>query len=129
VSEPGKKYTAKLREIAPTADSATRTYLAKFSLPEAGDTVSLGMTATLTLCDKATTRVGGCAVGSVQRRRQAVLLCRRRPRDHAEAGQVKAYESNDVVIRRRGRGAKVVALGVQEARPSQKVRVVSSLSF
>src|SRR6267142_2580971 len=56
-SEPGKKYTAKLREIAPTADSARRTYLAKFSLPEAGDKVSLGMTATLTLCDKATTRV------------------------------------------------------------------------
>src|SRR5205814_9847735 len=56
-SEPGKKYTAKLREIAPAADPATRTYLAKFSLPEAGDTVSLGMTATLTLCDSASQRV------------------------------------------------------------------------
>src|SRR6516165_10371844 len=48
-SEPGKKYHAKLREISPSADPATRTYLAKFSLPEAGDNVSLGMTATLTL--------------------------------------------------------------------------------
>src|SRR5256886_6069995 len=56
-SEPGKTYTAKLREIAPAADPATRTYLAKFSLPEAGDTVSLGMTATLTLCDGASQRV------------------------------------------------------------------------
>src|SRR5712672_2417431 len=56
-SEANKKYAAKLREIAPMADPATRTYLAKFSLPDAGDTVSLGMTATLTLCDKATTRV------------------------------------------------------------------------
>src|SRR6478752_5291665 len=56
-SEPGKKYTAKLREIAPTADPATRTYLAKFSLPDAGDNVSLGMTATLTLADRATERV------------------------------------------------------------------------
>src|SRR5207245_11022204 len=56
-SEPGKKYTPKLREIAPTADSATRTYLAKFSLPEADDKVSLGMTATLTLSDAATERV------------------------------------------------------------------------
>jgi len=45
-SEPNKKYAAKLREIAPNADPATRTYLAKFSLPGAGDTVSLGMTAT-----------------------------------------------------------------------------------
>src|ERR1700710_941186 len=56
-SEANKKYTAKLREIAPAADPATRTYLAKFSLPDAGDKVSLGMTATLTLADPATERV------------------------------------------------------------------------
>src|SRR5580704_6668277 len=56
-SEANKKYAAKLREVAPSADPATRTYLAKFSLPEAGDKVSLGMTATLTLSDPATERV------------------------------------------------------------------------
>src|SRR5260370_1425481 len=56
-SDPNKKYAAKLREIAPAADAATRTYLAKFSLPDAGDAVSLGMTATLTLSDPETTRV------------------------------------------------------------------------
>src|SRR3977135_1717259 len=56
-SEPDKKYAAKLREIAPNAEPATRTSLAKFSLPEAGESVSLGMTATLTLADPATTRV------------------------------------------------------------------------
>ena len=56
-SDPNKKYVAKLREIAPNADPATRTYLAKFSLPEADDNVSLGMTATLTLADPATDRV------------------------------------------------------------------------
>src|SRR5262245_58909807 len=56
-SEPNKKYAAKLREIAPTADPATRTYLAKFSLPGANDSVSLGMTATLTLSDPATEQV------------------------------------------------------------------------
>src|SRR5258707_10207963 len=56
-SEPDKKYAAKLREIAPAADPATRTYLAKFSLPDAGENVSLGMTATLTLADAATERV------------------------------------------------------------------------
>src|SRR5262249_10757998 len=31
-SEPDKKYEARLREISPSADPATRTYLAKFSL-------------------------------------------------------------------------------------------------
>src|SRR5580692_12907226 len=56
-SEPNRKYVAKLREISPSADPATRTYLAKFSLPDVGDNVELGMTATLTLCDKKTARV------------------------------------------------------------------------
>src|SRR5216110_2875299 len=56
-SEPNRKYAAKLREIAPAADPATRTYLAKFSRPGADDRVSLGMTATLTLADPATQRV------------------------------------------------------------------------
>src|ERR1700754_2738735 len=56
-SEPNKKYEAKLREISPSADPATRTYLAKFSLPGAGDSVELGMTATLPLCDQKTARV------------------------------------------------------------------------
>src|SRR5256714_12632180 len=56
-SEADKKYVARRREVAPSADPATRTYLAKFSLPGAGDSVSLGMTATLTLSDPATERV------------------------------------------------------------------------
>src|SRR5205809_7214544 len=50
-SEPNKKYAAKLREIAPAADLSTRTYLAKYSLPDAGANVALGLTATLTLAD------------------------------------------------------------------------------
>src|ERR1700761_6891440 len=55
-SDPDKQYQAKLREVAPSADPATRTYLAKFSLPGADDHVSLGMTATLTLSDPETPR-------------------------------------------------------------------------
>ena len=44
--------------------------------------------------------------------------------------QVKAYESNDVVITAGvDEGAKIVTLGVQKIDPSQRVRVVSSLSF
>ena len=56
-SDPNKTYTAKLRELAPAADAATRTYLAKFSLPEATENVKLGMTATLTLSDPSALRL------------------------------------------------------------------------
>ena len=87
-SEPNKKYAAKLREIAPAADPATRTYLAKFSLPDAGESVSLGMTATLTLADPATSSAcAAAAVGAVQPGRQSLALHRRRQgRRDPEAG-------------------------------------------
>ena len=80
-SNPDKKYAAKLREIAPNADPATRTYLAKFLLPEAGEDVALGMTATLTLV-RSDQRPGGAAaaVGAVQPGQGAVALCGRRRR-------------------------------------------------
>jgi RND family efflux transporter MFP subunit len=131
-SEPNKKYAAKLREISPSADPATRTYLAKFSLPDVGDNVELGMTATLTLCDKQTARVARLPLS-------ALYDAGDKPSFYVvdDAGDIalkpvtiKAYESNDVVITGGvDEGAKVVALGVQKLDPSQKVRVVSSLSF
>ena len=43
---------------------------------------------------------------------------------------VKAYESDDVLISGGiAEGANVVALGVQKLDPTEKVKVVSSLSF
>jgi len=38
-----------LREISPAADPTTRTYAVRYSLPDADDSVRLGMTATLHL--------------------------------------------------------------------------------
>jgi RND family efflux transporter MFP subunit len=131
-SEPGKKYSAKLREIAPTADSATRTYLAKFSLPDAGDSVSLGMTATLTLCDGATSRVARLPLSALfnEGDKPSFYVVDDQGEIALKPVKVKAYESNDVVITGGvEEGAKVVALGVQKLDPSQKVRVVTALSF
>jgi RND family efflux transporter MFP subunit len=131
-SGPDKKYAAKLREVAPSADPATRTYLAKFSLPGADDRVSLGMTATLTLADPTTERVarlplsalfseGGDPSFYVVDSAGEVVL---------KPVTVKSYESGDVVISGGvDEGARVVTLGVQKLDPAQKVRIVSSLSF
>jgi RND family efflux transporter MFP subunit len=131
-SEPNKKYVAKLREIAPSADPATRTYLAKFSLPDAGDSVSLGMTATLTLSDAATMRVARLPLSALfsQGGDPSLYIVDEKGEVALKPVTVKSYESNDVVISGGvDEGAKVVALGVQKLDPAQKVRVVSSLSF
>jgi RND family efflux transporter MFP subunit len=131
-SEPNKKYAAKLREIAPAADPATRTYLAKFSLPDAGDNVSLGMTATLTLSDPATMRVARLPLSALfnEGGNPSFYIVDGKGDVTLKPVTVRSYESNDVVvIGGVDEGAKVVALGVQKLDPSQKVRVVSSLSF
>jgi RND family efflux transporter MFP subunit len=131
-SEPDKKYAAKLREIAPAADPATRTYLAKFSLPDAGENVSLGMTATLTLADPATERVARLPLSALysQGGSPSLYIVDGSGDVTLKPVAVKSYESNDVVIWGGvDEGAKIVALGVQKLDPTQKVRVVSSLSF
>ena len=131
-SEPDKKYAAKLREVAPSADPATRTYLAKFSLPDAGETVSLGMTATLTLADPATTRVARLPLSALfsQGGEPSFYIVDAKGDVALKPVSVKSYETNSVVISGGvDEGAKVVTLGVQKLDPAQKVRVVSSLSF
>jgi RND family efflux transporter MFP subunit len=131
-SEPNRKYAAKLREIAPSADPATRTYQAKFALPDAGDNVSLGMTATLTLSDAATTRVARLPLSALfsEGGDPSLYIVDDKGEVALRPVNVKSYESNDVVITGGvDEGARVVVLGVQKLDPAQKVRVVSSLSF
>jgi len=131
-SEPDKKYAAKLREVAPSADPATRTYLAKFSLRDVGDDVSLGMTATLTLADAQTDRVARLPLSSLysQGGDPSLYVVDDKGAISLKPVAVKSYDSNCVVISSGvDEGAKIVVLGVQKLDPAEKVRVVSSLSF
>jgi RND family efflux transporter MFP subunit len=131
-SEPDRKYLAKLREVAPSADPATRTYLAKFSLPDAGEQVSLGMTATLTLADPSTERVARLPLSALfsEGGDPSLYVVDDQGEVALKPVTVKSYESNCVVITSGvDEGTKVVVLGVQKLDPAQKVRVVSSLSF
>lgn len=131
-SEPGKKYTARLREVAPSADPATRTYLAKFSLPDADDRVSLGMTATLTLSDPETERVARLPLSALFSEGDApsLYVVDASGDIKLKPVKVKSYGTHNVVIASGvDEGDQVVTLGVQKLDPSQKVRVVSALAF
>ena len=131
-SDAEKKYAATLREVAPSADPATRTYLAKFSLPDAGDDVSLGMTATLTLSDQQTERVARLPLSALysQGGDPSLYVVDAHGAISLKPVTVKSYDSNCVVIASGvDEGAKIVVLGVQKLDPAEKVRVVSSLSF
>ena len=46
---PGKVYVAKMRELSPAADAASRTYTARLSIVDADEALKLGMSATVRL--------------------------------------------------------------------------------
>jgi RND family efflux transporter MFP subunit len=46
-SDPGRRHSARLRELSPSADPVTRTYAARFSVIDPPEFIGLGMTATL----------------------------------------------------------------------------------
>jgi RND family efflux transporter MFP subunit len=131
-SDPNKTFEAKLRELAPAADAATRTYLAKFSLPDATDDMMLGMTATLTLSDPSTLRVARVPLSAIYTQGDGPALFVADDKGFVEVKPVKvvSYETRDAIISGGVQdGATVVAVGVHKLDVGQKVRVVSSLSF
>jgi RND family efflux transporter MFP subunit len=132
-SRPDKHYAASLRELAPSADPTSRTYLAKFSIPDADDEVQLGMTATLSLSDPASAPVARLPLSALFNQGEGPCLYVADSKTGAltlRRVSVKGYDSADVLITGGvEEGTKVVAVGVQKLDPSQKVKVVSSLSF
>lgn len=132
-SDPRKHYTAALRELAPMADPATRTYQAKFSIPGAGEDVKLGMTATLTLTDGSNQRVARLPLSALFNQGTGASLFVVNPQSGEvtlKPVTVKSYDKANVVITGGvEEGENVVVLGVQKLDTEQKVRVVSSLTF
>jgi RND family efflux transporter MFP subunit len=131
-SDPDIRYPATLRELAPSADPASRTYLARFSIPNAGDKVQLGMTATVTITGR------GSAVGTRlplsalydQGKGPAVWVVGVDGRLNLRPVEVASYEARDVVVSRGlNEGERVVTLGVQKLDAGQRVRTVEALQF
>jgi membrane fusion protein, multidrug efflux system len=119
--------TGYVRQVAPQADSATRTFQVKIAINEPPDGMKLGSTVTGRLKLPAPEGVevpasalaegnGGPAVWVVDRRNQTVSL---RPVD------VGRYDPASIVISHGlEKGDLVVTAGVQMLRPGQKVRLL-----
>jgi RND family efflux transporter MFP subunit len=131
-SDPDKRFAVKLRELSPSADPATRTYLARFSIPDAGAAVQLGMTGTVTVGGGDSARVVRLPLSALYNQGDgpAVWIVDVDGRPALRPVTVVAYEARDVVI---GRGLKegdqVVTLGVQKLDAGQRVRIVQALRF
>lgn len=125
-------YPAKLRELSPAADAATRTYLAKFATPTAGPEVQLGMTATVTLKDPGAAPVARLPITALFNHGPgpSVWTVAADGRLLAKPVTVAAYEAKDVLVSDGvNEGDRVVMLGVQKLDADVPVQVVDNLSF
>src|SRR5450631_2035267 len=125
-SDPGHSLAAHLRELSPQADATTRTYAARFTIENPGDTVALGMTATVQL-SHASAQVARLPLSAILNRGTgpAVYLV-----DNAGALELRPVtvasfsESAALVSSGIADGDSVVTLGVQKLVAGEQVRTV-----
>jgi len=126
-SRPDKVYRAVLRELTPSADAATRTYPARFSIDEAGKGIELGMTATVTISD-ASAAVARLPLGAILDDGQGASVFVVDPQTRALARRpvtVAGYDSQSAIVSSGiSEGDEVVALGVQKLHAGDVVRLV-----
>ena len=126
-SGPDRRFTARLRELAPQADAATRTYAARFTIENPDDSVALGMTATVVLSRPANTMVAKVPLAAILNRGAGPTVYRiddaglleRRPVTVSSFNEVAALITSGLED-----GDEIVTLGVQMLEAGQKVRAI-----
>lgn len=124
---PGRDYAGRVREVAPAADPATRTYAVRVSVPKADAALPLGATASVAFADPslaqavlplpAVTRIEG---------RATVWVVDDASRVQPVTVVVGAYREDGAVIESGlPARARVVVAGVQKLVPGERVRPVA----
>lgn len=124
LAHPDKIYPGKVREIAPNADAATRTFAVRVSVLEAGPEVNLGMTANVFLAGNATPAVLLPLSAVTQKDGQALVWVVEGTENKVSPRQVKVVKyGDDGVWISSGltAGERVVAAGVHKLLPGQQV--------
>jgi RND family efflux transporter MFP subunit len=127
-SKPGKSYRAKLRELSPSADPMTRTFPARFSIPDADAAVSLGMSATLTIASREAARIASVPLSALYNQGEGPSLWKVNGEGWLTLTPVTVvrYETNSALVTGGVQeGDSIVILGVHKLDASQKVRVVT----
>jgi multidrug efflux pump subunit AcrA (membrane-fusion protein) len=120
---PGRTYAAKVREIAPSADPATRSFQVKLALPQADAAVRLGMTADVLLAGEGgpAARLPLAALGSLDGK-PVLWVVGGGGTVAPRAAEVAAYQREAALIRGGvEEGERVVVAGVHKLTAGQKV--------
>jgi RND family efflux transporter MFP subunit len=128
---PGVAVAAKLRELSPMSDAATRTYPARFTLVDAPAGVRLGMSVTVSL-EAGSAKVARMPISALfdAGKGPSVWVVDPATATLSAARVVLAGYDSDWAFIGAGvpEGAKVVALGVHKLDQGEKVHVIDSLA-
>jgi RND family efflux transporter MFP subunit len=131
-SVPGRRYDVRLRELSAAADSATRTYAARYAIVNPDEAVRLGMSATLTLTENTDERAARLPLTAVfdHGRGSSVWVVDDSGTLVARNVAIARYEGQSVLITSGvNEGEGVVTLGVEKLDEGLIVRPAQSLSF
>jgi RND family efflux transporter MFP subunit len=128
-SDSGRNFQARLRELSPQADAATRTYAARFTIVDADDTVAFGMTATVTLARDVETKVAKLPLSAVLNRGSgpSVYVVNENGTLALQPVTIAAFDADNAIVSSGVKnGDKIVALGVQKLEAGLKVRTIEA---
>ena len=128
-SDRDRRFEARLRELSPQSDAATRTYAARFTILDADDTVAFGMTATVTLERERQAPVARLPLSAILNRGTgpAVYVVDENGALVLQPVTVAAFTENDALVTSGvSDGARVVTLGVQKLEAGLRVRTIET---
>jgi len=128
-SDRDRSFEARLRELSPQADPATRTYAARFTITQADDAVALGMTATVALSQSADARIARVPLSAILNRGTGPSVYAIDPSGALVVRPVTvASFSEDAALVTAGvdEGDRIVTLGVQKLEAGLKVRAIET---
>ncbi len=129
-ANPERFYQGQLREISPGVDEVLRTYTIKVSVPEADDSVSLGMTATVHIQKNENQPVANLmltALTELDGKPSVWVFDDQSQTVQPRAVMVEGYDDqNAKIIGGVNQGERVVTAGVHKLVAGQKVRLLES---
>lgn len=131
-ADASRRYGAKLREISPQADAATRTYLARFTIENPDAAVVLGMTATVVAnagVRAEVVRVPSTAVINDGRGASVWIVGQNGTRVERRPVEILSFGQQDVLVTSGlNAGERLVTLGVHVLDEARPVKVVEERS-
>lgn len=128
---PGVSVEARLRELSPNADPATRTYPARFSLVDAPQTARLGMSVTVVSLAEGgpVARLPAGAIFDLGQGPNVWTVDRVTGAVRAAPVNVAGYDAESAFVTGGvEEGASIVAVGVHKIDAKEKVRIVENLA-